>query len=177
MLRRARRFPKARGGMAAVEFAFVAPLLITMFYGAIELVEAVDCKTRVTDIAATTSDLVAQSTVVSTTDVNNIFGAANAIMFPYSATGMQIVISSLVDNGAGGARVAWSNAQNATPRTVGSTVAVPTGLIVSGSGGSIILAEITYTYHSPTTRFLHSAVTMRDSFYSKPRRSVVVTHT
>ena len=177
MLKTLRRFLKANRGLAAVEFAFVAPVMVVMFYGAIEIVEAVDCKVRVSDMASTTADLVAQSVAVSTTDINNIFGASNAILFPYPSGGTKIVVSSLVDNGHGGATVAWSEAQNTTKRTQGSTVAVPAGLIVSGSGGSVILAEITYTYNSPTTKFLSSAMTMTGTFYSKPRRSVVVKHT
>jgi Flp pilus assembly protein TadG len=177
MLMSARRFASAREGLAAVEFALIAPVMIIMFYGAIELSSAVDCHSRVTRVTATSADLVAQSKSVSTTDVSNIFAAANAILYPYSAAPAQIVVSSLVDDGNGGAKVAWSNAQNATPRTVGSTVTIPSGLIVSGSGSSVIFAEITYTYNPPITRFLAGAVTFHDQFYSRPRRSLVVTHT
>jgi hypothetical protein len=56
-------------------------------------------------------------------------------------------------------------------------VTVPTGLIVSGSGGSVILAEITYAYASPTTKVLTGTVSMANSFYAHPRRSLTVTHT
>ncbi len=159
-----------------MEFALIAPVMIIMFYGAIELSSAVDCNSRVAHVASTTSDLVAQSTTVSSSDITNIFSAANAIMFPYAPAGAEIVVSSLVDNGHGGATVAWSAAQNATPRSTGSTVSVPTGLIVSGSGGSVILAEVTYVYTPPITRFLGGAVTLTNSFYSHPRRSLTVTH-
>lgn len=177
MLTTCRRFVKARRGLAAVEFAFIAPLLITLFFGSVEVVQAVDCRTRVTDMASTTADLVAQSTYVSTADVDNIFGAANAILFPYPTAGTQIVVSSLVDDGHGGAKVAWSQAENTSPLQVGSSVTVPDGLIVPGSGGSVILAQIKYVYASPTAGFLKLPIDMQDRFYSKPRRSVVVKHT
>ncbi len=176
MLRHIRLFAAARDGLAAVEFALIAPVMIAMFYGAVELSSAVDCNSRVAHVASTTSDLVAQSTTVSTTDIDNIFQAANAILYPYSSTGAQIVVSSLVDDGHGGATVAWSDAQNTSPLTVGSTVSVPSGLIVSGSGGSVILSTITYVYNPPVTHFLGGAVTLTSSFYSRPRRSLTVTH-
>jgi len=87
------------------------------------------------------------------------------------------VVSSLVDNAQGGATVAWSDALNATARTKGATVSLPTGLITSGSGDSVIYAEVTYTYAPPVTMYLGGSVTLTSSFYAKPRRSTTVTHT
>jgi Flp pilus assembly protein TadG len=176
MLRIVRQIARSRSGMAAVEFALIAPVMILMFFGTIELCEALNAKARVTRVASTTADLVAQATTVSSTDITNIFGAANSILYPYPATGAQIVVSSIVDDGHGGAKVAWSNAQNTTPRAVGASVTVPAGLIVSGTGGSVIFAEITYTYSSPTTQALGASTTMRGSFYARPRRSATVVH-
>lgn len=175
MLKTLLRMAKTRDGLAAVEFAFLAPVMIVMFFGVVELSSAVDCHTRVATVASTAADLVSQETTVSSSDMSNVFSALNAILYPYSSTPAKIVISSIVDNN-GVDKVAWSNAQNATARTVGSTVAVPAGLIVSGSGGSVILAEISYAYSSPTTQVLTGAVTMTGSFYAKPRRSLTVTH-
>jgi Flp pilus assembly protein TadG len=178
MLKLLRRFRKNRDGLAALEFALIAPVMIAMFYGAIELSSAVDCNARVTRVASTTADLVAQATTVSTTDITNIFNCASAILYPYTGANAKIVISSLVDNGSGGTKVAWSNATgNATARSVGSTVTVPSGLVVSGSGGSVIFTEITYTYAPPISLFLGGSVTLHDSFYARPRRSLTVTHT
>lgn len=176
MLRIARQIARSRSGMAAVEFALIAPVMILMFFGTIELCEALNAKARVTRVASTAADLVAQATTVSSADITNIFNAANAILYPYSSAGAQIVISNIVDDGHGGAKVLWSNAQNTTPRAVGATVAVPAGLIVSGSGSSVILAEITYIYSSPTTQALSANTTMTGSFYARPRRSATVVH-
>lgn len=177
MLRKIAKLLRAKDGLAAVEFALLAPVMIAMFFGTIELSAAVDCRARVSNLASTGADLIAQETTVSTSDVNNVFSALNAILYPYPSAAAKIVISSIVDAGSGNAKVAWSNAQNATPRSVNATVSVPTGLIVSGSGGSVILTEVTYTYTSPTTQVLTGAVTMTSSFYARPRRSLTVTHT
>jgi len=176
MLRNWARFPDARGGLAAVEFALIAPVMLVTFFGLLELSMALSCNTRVNNMASTAADLVAQETAVSSSDTANVFGAATAILYPYATSGAKLVVSSLVDDGHGGAKVAWSDAQNGAPRTAGSSVSVPSGLIVSGSGGSVILAEITYAYTSPTLMVLSGPVTMKASFYSKPRRSLTVTH-
>jgi len=166
---------KAREGMAAVEFAFIAPVMIVMFFGAVELSAAVDCKTRVTNVSSTAADLVAQETTVSSADMTNVFAALNAIIYPYPSGAAKIVISSITYSSSTTGTVDWSDQQNATKRTVGSTVTVPAGLMTSG--GSVILAEITYLYASPTTKVLTGTVTMTGSFYAHPRRSAKVLHT
>jgi Flp pilus assembly protein TadG len=175
MLKTFFRMLRTRDGLAAIEFAFVAPVMIVMFFGAIELSAAVDCKTRVTAVASTAADLVAQETTVSPSDMTNVFGALNAIIFPYSSSAAGIVISSIVYKTSTTGTVDWSDAQNTTKRTLGSVVTVPAGLLTSG--GSVILAEITYAYASPTTQVLTGTVTMTGSFYAHPRRSAKVLHT
>ena len=177
MLKLLHRFTKACDGLAAVEFAFIAPILILVFFATIELSEALDCRARVAAATSTGADLVAQETKVSTSDMNNIFSALNAIIYPYASGSARIVISSIVDNGSGVDKVVWSASQNATARTVGTTVSLPTGLITSGSGNGVILAEITYAYTSPIMVFLTGTLSMTNSFYAKPRLSATVTHT
>lgn len=176
MLTLLKRFAKARQGLAAVEFALIAPVMIALFYGAVELCSAVDCNSRVSRMGYTVADLVAQSSTVSSADTSNIFSAANAILYPYAPANAKIIVSSLVDDGKGGAKVDWSDPQNTAKRVKGSTVAIPAGLITSGSGGSVIYAEISYTFTAPITYFLGGPITLTDSFYAKPRRSTTVTH-
>ena len=49
-------------GMAAVEFAFIVPIMGVMFIGAVELSQAIIVDRRVTQIASSTADLVARVT-------------------------------------------------------------------------------------------------------------------
>ncbi len=173
MLTWLRKALRATDGMAAVEFAILAPLLVAMFLGSIELTDALDCKQKVTGMASTAADLIAQEKQVASTDISNVYSAINSIVYPYPTTGLKIVITSLVDNNAGGGRVAWSCAQNATARTVNSTVTVPTGVITTG--GSVILVEVTYPYTSTIAKYLTSSTNMTSTFYARPRRSTTIT--
>ncbi|GAA0550164.1 Flp pilus assembly protein TadG [Rhizomicrobium palustre] len=177
MLKLFARFAKNHDGLAALEFALIAPLMIVLFYGAVELSTAIDCKSRVNRVGFTVADLVAQSSAVSSADTTNVFNCANAILYPYASGNAKIIVSSLVDNGKGGATVAWSDAQNTSARSKGTTMTVPAGLITSGSGGSVIYGEISYSFTAPITYFLGGPITLTSSFYAKPRRSTTVTHT
>jgi Flp pilus assembly protein TadG len=168
---RLKSFLGARSGLAAVEFAMIAPVMLLLFFGLIELSNGVECRERVETTSASTADLVAQRTYISNADRDNVFAASAATLYPF-ATNPQIVITSLTDNGAGKGLVAWSDGMNTAALGVGSTVNVPAGVI--STGGSVIMAQVRYTYHSGTTYVLTGPVTMQSTFYSRPRRSVTV---
>lgn len=169
MLKAFFRFARARSGLAAVEFALLAPMLVTLFFSVVEVTDLMQRNQRVHNMANTTADLAAQSTQITNAAKNNIFAAASAIMYPYQTSGLTIVLSSVIDNGNGGAKVAWSDAQLGSPRAVGSAVSVPAGLIEPG--GSVILAEISYGFTPPLTFILGNSWTLTSSFYSHPRRT------
>lgn len=173
MLNWIRNALRATDGLAAVEFAMLAPVLVAMFLGSIELTDALDCKQKVTGMASTAADLIAQEKAVASADLTNVYSAVNSIVYPYPTTGLKIIISSVIDNGSGGAKVAWSCAQNATARAANSAVTVPTGVITTG--GSVILTEVTYPYTSKIAKYLSSSTNMTSSFYARPRRSTTIT--
>ena len=175
MLKSLRKLRAAKGGMAAVEFALFVPALLALVFGAIEVTNVLIVKADTTNIASTAADLVAQESSVSNADMTNVFNALTALIFPYSASGAKIVITSVVDDGHGGGKVAWSDAYNGTPRSAGSAVSVPTGLITTG--GSVVLSEVTYAYSSPSTYLVKLPVTMTNNFYSHPRRVAQISRT
>ena len=154
--------------MAAAEFALILPVMLVLVFGSIEVTNALICKTDVSTMAGTASDLVAQETQVGQTDINNVFSALSAMLYPYSTTSAGIVITSVIDDGHGGGKVDWSQAYNGIPRSKGTPVTVPTGLITTG--GSVIMSEVTYTYTPVSTWLVKYPITMSNRFYSHPRR-------
>ena len=154
--------------MAAVEFALILPVMLVIVFGAIEVTSALVCKADVSNTASTAADLIAQESSVGTTDMNNVFAALNAMIYPYPVGDMKVVITSAVDDGKGGAVVDWSKANAGTPRTAGSAVTIPTGLI--STGGSVILVEVTYDYSTPSNYLISLPLAMSNTFYSHPRR-------
>jgi Flp pilus assembly protein TadG len=176
-LRAARGLRQSESGMAATEFALIAPVMLVLYFGVTELADGLLANSKTASMASTAADLASQNDKLCDSEMNDIFAAVNAIMFPYPTTGTTIVISSLVDNGSGGVNVAWSDAQNGAARTVGSTVTIPTGLVTAGSGDSVILAEVTYNYASPAGQLIYGTLQMSDTFYTHPRRTQTVTRT
>lgn len=171
-LKKFRRAAKNEDGLAAIEFAFIAPVLVTLLVGTVEVTDALTCRGKVTSMASTLADLVAQDTVISNADKTSIFNAVNAVLYPYSATGVKIRVTSIIENGTGGYKVAWSDAQNMTALTVGSAITPPTGLVTSG--GSVIKAEITYSFASTTAKLITGGLSMADTFYARPRKVSII---
>jgi Flp pilus assembly protein TadG len=194
MLSRIRKFLKARDGLAAVEFALIAPVMGTMLLGTIELCNALECHQKVTMVASSASDLVAQTSKVSTSDMQDIFSAAAAIIAPFSSNGMTIIISSVQSDGTGNGTVAWSQGQTwtngtASPvqgRSVNSTVTPGQNILYTldtatntlapckQNACSVILTEVTYYYTSPVGKFLLGSQKMSDTFYERPRKVAII---
>ncbi len=162
-------------GVSAVEFALILPIMITMYIGAVEFSHALTVDRRVTSVASAAADLVAQAEEVSDAELTDIFLASTTVMMPYSATPISIVLSSVVADENNVTTVAWSSAHNGAARAEGSAFTVPAGLTQPFS--SVIVAEVSYLYNPPVGEFLSSGVTLTDTFFLRPRRSLTVEKT
>jgi Flp pilus assembly protein TadG len=177
MLQSFRRLGREKGGLAAVEFAFVLPVMLSFFLGLVELGQALSARADVQNMASIGSDLIAQESQVTDSDLQNVYGALSAMLFPYPTSGVQITISSIVDSGtAGTGKVAWSCTSGGTQLATNSTWTLPnSSLITAGGGGSVILTQISYNYAMPVSQLFVGNVTWSNVFYSKPREVAQIT--
>ena len=161
----------------------IVPLMLVMFFGTVEVSSGVAVNRKVTLVARTLSDLTSQSKSVGDTDMTNFFAASNGIMWPYPSTPVKATISELyIDPATSKARVQWS--KGSTPRSAGSTVVIPTGLIGTDSSGNtlpnqyLIFSEVSYLYQPITSYVMSKAgITLSDTAYTRPRQSICVFYT
>lgn len=175
IFRSLRRFMCDRGGLAAVEFALILPLMIAIYFGAIEITNMLVASRRVTSVGYTAADLAAQAASISNADMTDIFAASSAILQPFSTTPLQIRITSVVANASNIPKVAWSDGYQTSPLAVGSNITLPAGLTTAGS--SVIVAEVSYAYSSPISQMVTETITFDEVAYLKPRRAVQITRT
>jgi Flp pilus assembly protein TadG len=165
---RTRRFLRDRGGLAAVEFAFVAPILILAYFGVAELCGAMLAQRKTSHVASAIGDLTAQYSAPAVSDINNFFAAGQTIMTPSSTTTLKMRISAVGANSSGVTTVLWSCGSNWTPLAKTTPETLPqTNMIAAGQ--SVIMAEAQYTYTSPVAYLLPSAFTYSNVFYLRPR--------
>ncbi|MDO9248120.1 MAG: pilus assembly protein, partial [Phenylobacterium sp.] len=156
---------KDRRGAAAVEFAFVAPVMILMYYGLAELTQGMMADRRASHVASAIGDLVAQDTMINTSEMNDIFNVGKAIISPFPTTGLSMRVTSIRKDSSGAIQVMWSKSSGSMG--VLTTVAsLPAGLIANNE--SVILAESSYVYSSATGKALPNALTFTQKYYLKP---------
>lgn len=144
-----RSFVRDRRGAAAVEFAIIAPGMLGLLFGMIELNEMVTADNRVQNVAGSIADVISRDVAVTTTEVTNVFSAASTIIFPGSASGLKMRVSSVRLTGAGRGEVLWSDGSGFGPHVAGSNIDLPSTVEDPCSGPSIIYAEVSYDYRSP----------------------------
>lgn len=173
-----KRLWKSDHGLAAIEFAFILPVMVIMFLGVVETSNYITVARRVASLSSTAADLVAQEASISNAEMTDVFGAIDAICDPVDPAQAKIIISSVVADANGTTyRIAWSDARHTAPRTVNSVVGnsvFPAGLIAAFQGA--IMVEVQYGYDPMFASFL-PRTDLTDTFYLKPRRSLTVTRT
>ena len=159
-------------GVSAIEFAFIFPVMITMYMGAVDVSQVLTADRKITTLASTVADLVAQAESVDNSSMSDIYSAATEIVAPFPDTDLSIVITSIELDEDGDPEVGWSDAHNGTPRSSVGGVTIPDGMIEAG--GSVILAEVEYSYDSILTKFVGDNFELSDAFFLRPRQVAVV---
>ncbi len=166
-----RRFCRNRDGVAAVEFAMILPVMLIAYVGMVEVVQLVMVNRKVTQLTSALSDLTARAQSVSTTDISNIFDAAQTILMPYDNSKATMVIASVVIDAAGVAKICWSNQRNDTAPSRGTTVIVPDSVKVPNT--SVIMARASYKYTPTIGYVLTGTFTLGNHpIYARPRNGL-----
>ncbi len=165
--RLARRLRADSAGVAAVEFALLLPLMLTLYFGSVEFGDALTIDRKVTHVTSSLADLVTQAKTISNTDMQNILDATASIITPYDDDLLRIVVSGVSIDQNGTAKVAWSDARNDTALAVNSVITLPAAL--NDPNTFIVTAQVHYAY-TPTIGYLITGTfDLHDQFYLRPR--------
>ncbi len=170
-----RRLARDRRGVSAVEFALLAPMMIGLYLGCVEISDGVSADRKVSLTAATLANLTAQVATISNSDMTNILTASSAIIAPYSASNLKITVSCLNIDSTGKVTVEWSDTKNGTARATNSVVTIPAALAVPNS--HLIFSEVSYAY-TPTVGYtITGTLSLSDQMFMTPRLSATVART
>ncbi len=174
-LERIRRFLRQDGGMAAVEFSLILPILVVLWLSGVEVTQGLSVDRRLNNLGSSVGDLVARSKTVTYADVNTIFDVAPGAMYPYCKTaaactsaGLQMRVSEVGIDGSQNAKVVWSRARGTTAYTVNYNVTsiVPATLRVANT--KIIMAQVYFTYR-PAVGYIFGSYNLTDLLFFVPR--------
>ena len=180
LLQARRRLRADARGVAAVEFALVAPICILLYCVGFEVTEAASVYRKLCDTTVQMASVTSQYTGMANTDVAIVENASSQIMDPDSSTTLGVVISEVSTNPSGTATVTWSQPNsNATGLATGATVTLPVGwgppatcLASNTSACPIyILVQTTYPYTPKIAGNFIGTINMSDQIFIAPRDS------
>ena len=171
-MRLLRRFRKDQRGVSAVEFAFIAPVLIIIYFSVAELCQAMLAERKVSHAASAVGDLVAQTGTTTPAGLTDVYAAATSVISPFPAATLQLRVTSVKTDANNAATVDWSNGQGLSALAKGASVTLPANLLTPNQ--YVIMAEAKYTYTSPISYLFKTPIVFDQTFYLRPRMTTSV---
>jgi Flp pilus assembly protein TadG len=167
ILGRIRRIARDQRGVSAVEFALLAPVMVGLYLGCVEISEGIGADRKVSLTAAALANLTAQAQTLTTTDLTNILDASGAIIVPYSASLLKMTVTCLKIDANKNVTAKWSVTRNGTADS--GSMTIPSALAVANSW--LILAKTSYAYTPVVGYTITGTITLSDQMYMSPRIS------
>ena len=169
-----KQFARDQRGLAAVEFALLAPALIALYFGLAELTEAGMATHKVRHVASAVGDLASQNPTLTPGQITDIFSVAQSLLTPFPTAPLKLRLTSVTVNAANTPVVDWSEGTGLSPYSKGATLTLPASASNASKpfvavGQTVIVSEAQYAWSSPIGYFLPNATQLTDTSYSVPR--------
>jgi Flp pilus assembly protein TadG len=170
LIRLLTEFRRDHQGTAAIEFAILLPVMLTLYIAGIEISNAIAIDRKVTVTARTVTDLVTRASTISTGDMSDILAASAAVIAPYVPNNLTVTVSEIYIDNNGNAKIwGFSCSYQGTPRTIGHPVTLPSQLVINNS--YLIWGEAQYSYTPPIASVISGTLALKDQIYMSPRLS------
>lgn len=171
-LARLRALARDQGGIALLEFAIVLPVLVLLFVGGFQLMDAISAYRKVGKTVRTLADLTTQNTTITPAQADEILNAAQQVMTPYPLSSAAMRISQVQVDSNGRATISWSRGLNRTMLATGSSFTMPPQLTAANK--YYIYSEIIYTYQPGFGSALVGTIPLSQTIFMSPRNSSFV---
>lgn len=155
-------------GVSAVEFALLAPFMIALYLGSVQLTLGLTADRKVSQVANSVADLVTQDDFITDADLVDIYAAADAILNPFDTAPLSLRITSIRMDADEEIFVDWSDGEGMTPLDTDSLPELPDGLLAPMN--SIIMVEADYVFSTNLGELTRTPITLSDTAYLRPRR-------
>ena len=170
-------FSKAKEGLAAIEFAILAPLMVFLFLATIETSDALSTSRRVTLAVNTMTDLVAQELQIDNNQLDDLFTGVEDIIDQGSIAVDFNVVSLIVDPSTNDPVVHWSRSNSGgTPYAPGSPYTGEADVALLDPSASLIIGEVSYAYSPVISHVAIQNIDLEKVSTRWPRRSFRVQH-
>lgn len=178
-----RAFLRRESGVAAVEFALVVPLMLSVYLGCTEAATLLTADRKVQSVAGAIGDLVARSNkTITRAQLEDYFLAATSIMDPYDASTLVQTVTAVSVDDEGEATVLWSAryengalSNTVAEHTKGDPYDLPAEMTAIASDQTVIAAEVEYGYRPLLGIVFKEALDLNRSALFMPRFGGTIT--
>jgi Flp pilus assembly protein TadG len=183
MINLTRRFIAATRGVAAIEFAVIAPMLLVILIETFDIGNAIAVYMKVRSaamaLASITNTYSTGNNAIAAANMSDTMSKVSQVLAPYSSTPGTFTVTQIKATSASSATVSWSYSQGGTAYTQGSSwTRLPALLKSTNSCNSypcyLIFAEVSYAYTPALLSTFVSSLTLGDNIYVTPRSSQCV---
>ena len=163
-----------REGVAAIEFVFVAPIMIGMYFGLAEISTAISADRRISHATNVAGDLTTQASTITAANMSEIMTATSLVMGVPSDK-----LSDITMEIASFSKDSSDNLVELGKATVGGpfpeafNADALDDLILSQVSG-VVVARVSYNYEPLKLRFFDTNIRLKETFLLKPRKSATV---
>lgn len=170
------RLRKDNKGVAAIEFAMVAPIMIAFYFGMAEIALGIMTDRNVSHATSVTADLATQLPTLDATEISDVMTATLAVLGVESSKLNEVTIElnsyQMETNGSvnqvGYARLGPQISQGAANYDPAQLNAQ-----MFNAQSGVVVARLNYKYKPATLMFM-SDFTMAETLVMKPRKSISV---
>jgi Flp pilus assembly protein TadG len=174
------KFCVADDGIAAIEMAFIMPLMLLLYFGLVDVTGLISFNRKITAAASVTADLVAQQrTSVLKAAIADTYNATAMIMAPAPATDTHIDVFGFRNVGGTITQI-WSTNNGVGP-SCGGAISTTGMLPLMVAGNDLVAARTCMTYTPYVATFMGNTILGATSFnvtqtiMVRPRSSLQLT--
>lgn len=153
----------AKSGVAAIEFAFILPVMLLLYFGLMDLTSLVVNNRKVTTVASAVADLTAQSrTSVLKSQVDDYMKVANLILNPMPESGVTVAVYGYRPNGGAATKI-WQTSNGSGPGCDGEPDSSGFSSLMT-AGNDLVVAQACMTFEPYIANFLGKSILGNTSF-------------
>jgi hypothetical protein len=161
---------KKQEAVAAVEAAFVFPILLVLMLGTLDMGRGIMCNQKTIKASQVVADLLTRHISVTDGDINEAVQAATLSLLPYDTSNLGFDIVSYRFLADGTVDQIWRETRNMDPVQNAAQRVAP----IADPGKGVVMVAAQYRYEPIFSGFVVNAIPMMEFSFARGRRSEFV---
>nr|WP_321985774.1 TadE/TadG family type IV pilus assembly protein [uncultured Lichenicoccus sp.] len=162
-------------GVAALELALTAPLMLILFFGTVEVTQLIRVSNKLTLATQAIANIIGGQNPATVLNVGNAYVGGEFVMTPFvNSTPLLATIASVTYDSSGNpSQLAWQITEGgASAMSVATACSLAKGYGVGSD--SVIIVQASYSYAAITHYILPSSYALSHVAYGRPRNVAAI---